>query len=917
MNANKDFFDTFRDLYDARRDDYELTFSKLASHTELSASILNKWYNRKLGKDSLPERTSILSLVKFPGFSNNDINQLLQAAGCDPLSQREFTPLPDPTQLDRYLSRVYHKESIADFSLFQAGQEKTFSSNHALDEIYVSLRLAGQAPWMDELETSEGLARQHETKDIPSTRLLAPKNRLSRHLTLLGDAGSGKTTILRHLVGALAKARLDKSPDFARQQTGLAGEPLIPLLIPLRHYAHFCQPPAGPGISLNSFLDFLPVYVKETYNLDLDLNFFRQLLESGASFLALDGFDEVPDEFDRRQVVTVVRDLATYPDSGHNTILLSSRVAAYGGITQLGGKFQTLWVQPLDGDERKSQVEKWVAAIGPQTERPLNAEDILKCMPEGSPLDQLAVTPMIVTTLCVVYFYDYELPEQRARLYRRCVDIILTEKLHLDTPGKVLMGWGGEPDLKRNLLARLAFELHRNQPDIAQKQREAYSTNKQQAALWLKDGFSGEAEETRLTVARQFLEAVTVRGTLLQERNGQFGFGRQHLTFQEFLAGYHLGITLRPRERKDLWPVIIRDDRWREPIRLAIGAAIPDNVNACLDLLEELLAQANDPATDPAAQLAGYKLAAEGLLDLGAASRLQIEIKLQKEIIDGLANHLFTDNPITRSTDLIQARISAAQILARLGDPRPGVGLRSDGLPDIAWVRIPAGPFLMGDGKKPDKAPLDYSISRYPITNAQYQAFVAAGGYTEECRHCWTEAGWEWKRDGTGPESYGGVFDLLNHPVVGVSWYEAVAFCRWLTIQFQSNGDLASDQEISLPSEQQWEKAARGTDGRKYPWDDDSPDSNRANYSATGLGSTSAVGCFPAGASPYGCLDMAGNVWEWCADWLDVEQMYRVLRGGSWSYDEDALRCASRNWSNPYYGYNDNGFRVVVSPIFK
>jgi predicted NACHT family NTPase len=107
-------------------------------------------------------------------------------------------------------------------------------------------------------------------------------------------------------------------------------------------------------------------------------------------------------------------------------------------------------------------------------------------MPSGSPLAELAVTPMIVTTLCVVYFYDHELPEQRAQLYRRCVDIMLHEKLRPDEPGQVLADLAGKPDFKRQLLARLAFEMHLAQKDAA---------NKEQAARWLQDGFRNLDED--------------------------------------------------------------------------------------------------------------------------------------------------------------------------------------------------------------------------------------------------------------------------------------------------------------------------------------------------------------------------------------------------------------------------------------
>jgi formylglycine-generating enzyme required for sulfatase activity len=221
-----------------------------------------------------------------------------------------------------------------------------------------------------------------------------------------------------------------------------------------------------------------------------------------------------------------------------------------------------------------------------------------------------------------------------------------------------------------------------------------------------------------------------------------------------------------------------------------------------------------------------------------------------------------------------------------------------------------------------------YGISRYPVTNAQYAAFVQAGGYGE--RRYWTEAGWAWRESEgvTGPEEYGLPFGLPNHPAVGVSWYETMAFCRWLTEELRREGALSESEEITLPTEPQWEKAARSTDGRRYPWGAE-PDPNRANYGDTGIGTTSAVGCFPGGVSPCGGEELSGNVWEWCrTKWESDYRSYendstlegtarRELRGGAFSRAEFNVRCAFRHSRyDPFYPYarlNSYGFRVVVS----
>jgi formylglycine-generating enzyme required for sulfatase activity len=279
------------------------------------------------------------------------------------------------------------------------------------------------------------------------------------------------------------------------------------------------------------------------------------------------------------------------------------------------------------------------------------------------------------------------------------------------------------------------------------------------------------------------------------------------------------------------------------------------------------------------------------------------------------------------------------------------VGLREDGLPDLVWCEVPAGPFLMGspdedelayDDEKPKhtyeiKQP--YFISRYPITNAQYDAFVQGGGY-REARY-WTEAGWAWRKheEVIGPRDYGMPYILSNYPVIGVSWYEAVAFCRWLKEYLRTIGHefkVWEDGEIrernapfetfniQLPSEPQWEKAARGKDGRIYPWGSE-PDSELANYDETGIGTTSAVGCFPGGTSPYGVVDLTGNVYEWCrTKWRGGYQVYendgavsgsarRVLRGGAFYDHVRLVRCAVRYSRSPDLRIGYVGFRVCLS----
>jgi len=250
-------------------------------------------------------------------------------------------------------------------------------------------------------------------------------------------------------------------------------------------------------------------------------------------------------------------------------------------------------------------------------------------------------------------------------------------------------------------------------------------------------------------------------------------------------------------------------------------------------------------------------------------------------------------------------------LLAAFGDDRPGVGLDADSLPDIVWCDVPEGECIIGEDSKTLRVriPAAFQISRYLITNAQYQAFVADGG--------------------TPARKFREPFGLSNHPVVGVSWDDAIAFCDWFTAQLWKKGALHKGEEVRLPSEVEWEYAARGPDEHIYPWGNHSPKPELANYHNTNLGATSAVGAFPRGRSSYDCEDMAGNVWEWCQDsWYNDYQdapndgsprvnkddkNSRVLRGGSWTFDAHDCRCAVRCWYNPGRRYEFLGFRVVLS----
>ena len=226
-------------------------------------------------------------------------------------------------------------------------------------------------------------------------------------------------------------------------------------------------------------------------------------------------------------------------------------------------------------------------------------------------------------------------------------------------------------------------------------------------------------------------------------------------------------------------------------------------------------------------------------------------------------------------------------------------------------IAVPEGPFLMGtiptelrktDHEEPQReVNLDaYYIGKYLVTNAQYAQFVETTGCVPPRFH-------------TDPR-----FNSPNFPVVGVTWHDAQAFLEWLN-------DLAGEW-YRLLTEAEWEKAARGADGREYPWGNEW-DASKANSSESRLKQLTPVGSYPDGVSPYGCYDMAGNTYEWCADWFHpqtyqysptrnpqgpVDGRRKVIRGGSWiAQGKFATRCANRAACEPIESLHNLGIRIA------
>jgi len=351
--------------------------------------------------------------------------------------------------------------------------------------------------------------------------------------------------------------------------------------------------------------------------------------------------------------------------------------------------------------------------------------------------------------------------------------------------------------------------------------------------------------------------------------------------------------------------VILRylgDSGWHETILLAVGALgiVAQQPLAAGQVLHSLC----EPELEGEARGRNVTIAGEALLDVGEVGvGRRAAVQITNCLVQTMQN---ADTPP-------RTRRQTGLILGRLG-----------WLPDDldAFVEISPGPFLYGDGKESREIAHRYWIGKYPVTNAQYARFIEANGYHR--REFWSDESWAWREGERGREepTRWNNANLNNpiFPVVSVTWFEAQAYCRWLTTQ-RLVPEIPLGYVARLPTEEEWERAVRFTDGREYPWGDEF-EVWRANIDESDtklvMGIlTTAVCTYPQGTNPEGLLDGAGNVWEWTASRWDPSYVSpRVLGGGSWLGSQGNARCAYRG-GFPQCGCPiDVGFRVVVSLIF-
>jgi formylglycine-generating enzyme required for sulfatase activity len=719
-------------------------------------------------------------------------------------------------------------------------------------------------------------------------------------LLVLGEPGSGKTMAVERLARELCAGK----------------EPVVPVLVRLAHYD-------GKPLA-----DWVRSLLQETGHLRVaDDRALAALLHEGQArfFFLFDGLDQVPAECRTGLRDELVRWMATCRP---HPVIVTSRIQDELWRQVRDEVGQAVVVEPIGEKQARRYL---VAHLGPV------AGDALYAGMDPR-LQEMARLPLMLWLIKEAGKAGESLPGNRGEMYAHFVSRMLRRDTERRRDANI-------PELiKRQALSDLAWHLGQDGRRLACPRDEAVRALAPQLGeeagavvdACARHGLLAGEEAVRFAphhTVQEHFAALALREQVEREwAAGAWGWLRR--TTRRLLTGKPQGLAALAAE--DWWAEtlvqlagLIDDPDW---LARAVGRANPCLALSCVkegravgnetrlwveDRSIRLLRSRRTADRRRAVQAlarAGSDRAAEPLFEAAAdadaeVAGLAVEALTRKgEVARDLVRKAL------QGTDERLWRAALRCLAARGNDPLweeipPEVW---EGILGQLMVWVPPGPFLMGSDTARDPEAFDdelpqhtvtlpgYWIGRYPVTVARFKAFVDDSGH----------------KPAVAPDVKG----RDDHPVVYVSWGDARAYCDWLAER--------SGLPVALPTEAQWEKAARGTDGRIYPWGN-GWDASQCNSLEGGKRDTTPVGAYSlAGDSPYGCIDVAGNVWEWCQslyrrypyDPKDGREKLqdrgrRVIRGGAFDYDQRMVRCACRGWHAPGGRIVYLGFRLVVAPV--
>jgi len=729
-----------------------------------------------------------------------------------------------------------------------------------------------------------------------------------RHLLLVGKPGSGKTTFIHLVACMLARdLREPRPPDavpWREEHLGMARDkpPPIPALIRLRELVHDllgrdpkAMLPSDQGWLLRRLGERTqPAGAVSDHGLEARQQQWARWLAGDEAILLLDGLDEVADLVLRDRVLAIVRSACEiWPKC---QVIVTSRPILVEAMTAAPLCFHQAEIAEFDQDEVLRFVEQWSKALYHRQES-LSAENtrsLLAALRDRPELLKLARNPVMLTCLCVIHYNERgELPSGQARVFRAIFNWMLRSRraqrryvYAAEVSCDQARSEREVDSLAENALYRLALAMMEG---TERRPGKIASIDVGDAATAIEGEilryFPDDREAPRER-AERWLRGECELSALIEEVAGnQLKFW--HLTIQEFLAAWAIS------RRTNWWQDFeghLDDPQWDNVVELFSGCVFEAGGR---DRVDELIEKLLDRGMGKGLLVEAQTLV---LVDRVLESMSAYEYREDRALVrrqEALVDQVMAIFSVAGAAKVpLETRIAAAEVVGRWGDPRFAEEVDN-------FVEIP------GTGLR---------LGRYPVTVVEFGRFVAAGGY--EVQEWWAGVDLEWRKERSRPWEWEFQQQHPSRPIV-VTWPEAQAYCRWLSVQL---GMLAR-----LPSAKEWERAATPLAG-PYPWgvlptcDEDEAESvgalianSLANYGVS-LGPT-PVGLYPAGAGPSGHVDLAGNLWEWCKDGPSDREDMRYVKGNCWAGGPtDQLEVPSYGLAPVDVFMSDvTGFRVVVA----